>query len=341
MSNILRDTKAKAQDISALINKTLKRAAYIVLNNILVEILIISIIAACFLTTSMLDRVFHTRLKYVFLSKLRGISRDRLGPLRKAQIKYIFRLAYGLSRMRIRLAGGSYWLSIPCIVEGVDRRTGEDKRYLAKIINDRSAIKYKYITFLRNLAIMAGGADIRFEEYSNAWDMVRSERNCLEELRSRSVDTPAVLGLHRLNEDDYILIMEFIEGEPLSRVSIGRSEIDSVFRIVKTMHDNKLVHGDIKLDNFIYSNGRIFVIDCIRINRGAIHVAQSFDLICAICTLVEMAPMSTVMEYALKYFTQEELLHAGTMIDIAVTKADINLPEYKIRELKAVLGRAA
>jgi tRNA A-37 threonylcarbamoyl transferase component Bud32 len=133
-------------------------------------------------------------------------------------------------------------------------------------------------------------------------------------------------------------VTEFIEGKPLSEVTLGTAEISDVLAILKKMHDSKAIHGDIKLDNFLYSGGKIYLVDCLKIGHTALQVAQAFDLICALCSLCIKAPVDTVISLARSHFAEEELLYAGTLLDIAVAKADIDLPPEKIRELRIALG---
>jgi hypothetical protein len=314
----------------------LGKVAYKVLNNRLIEGLVVAAIAITFIVTTVIDGILGTRLERRFIDSLRDVSRDKLGSLRKAQIRYVFRCKFGLSNIKIRLAGGSYWLSIPCIVEG--RREGKDVKYMAKIINGMSATKHRYMTLLRNLGVLAGAGDLRFDEYSDARDMAYFERHCLTAMRDQSVSAPAVIGMYQLNEDDYMLVTEFIEGKPLSEVSIGDSELDQIFRDIKIMHEHGFVHGDIKLDNFLVSHGKIFVVDCLKMGQTTLKAAESFDIICALCAMCQKMPVSRVIGHARKFFSEEDLFQAGKLIDVAISKADIELPDDKVRELRRALG---
>ena len=147
----------------------LAKVAYKFFNNRIVEAFIVAVIASCFLLTAVIDGIFGTKTEKKLIESLRNVSRDKLNGLRKAQIRYVFRCKYGLSRIRIRLAGGSYWLSIPCIIEG--RKDGADVKYMGKIVNGMSATKHRYMTMLRNLGVISAAADLRFDEYEDAKEM--------------------------------------------------------------------------------------------------------------------------------------------------------------------------
>lgn len=224
-------------------------------------------------------------------------------------------------------------MSIPSVIEGIDAQTKEEKTYLGKIINDRSALIHKYMTRFRNLGVMAEKTEFVFDKHKDARDLVEFERDSLVKLKNANVDTPEVYGLHKLNFDDYILVMEYIDGEPLSKVTIDGVIIDQVFRTIKTMHDNGVFHGDIKLDNFLYSKGKIVVVDCLKLNKNELERAQDFDLICAICALAQRAPVATIIDHASKYHTDEELRRSAKLIGIALNKVDLELPGTTIMEI--------
>ncbi len=314
----------------------LGRVVHKVLNNRLVEAVIVALLAVSFLATAVIDGILRTHAKRRLIDSLRDVSRDRLNKLRKAQIKHVFRSRFGLSKIRIKLAGGSYWLSIPCIVEG--ERNGRKVKYMAKIVNDMSEIKHRYMTMLRNLGVLAGAAELRFDEYRGAKDMVSFERYCLTRMKGELVNAPAVIGTFRLNEDDYMLVREFIEGQTLSDVPLDDRMLDQILGDVKLMHEHGFVHGDIKLDNFLVSDGTVYIVDCLKVGYAGYHEAKSFDLICTICAMCQKAPVSRVLEHARLFFSEKDLRQAGQLLDIAVSKVDIQLPDEKVRELRRALG---
>lgn len=304
-----------------------------IFNNLLVEAIVVILVSLCIVILRIFDKLFWTKTKYAFVRTIHIISQDQLSVIRKTQIRFLFRRVYALSNVHIKLAGGSYWMSIPCIIEGIDSRTKKERKYMGKIINGRSALMHKYMTRFRNLGAIAEGADFVFEGHKDAKDLIEFERDSLVKLKKANVVTPEVYGLHKLNFDDYILVMEYIDGEPLSKVPIDGVIIDQVFRTIKTMHDNGVFHGDIKLDNFLYSKGSIVVVDCLKLNKNELERAQDFDLICAICALAQRVPVSTILDHASKYDSDEELRRSAKLIGITLNKVDLDLNETTIKEI--------
>ena len=315
-----------------------RKALHMVMNNIIVETLAVLLAGAIFLFASAVDRVFRTKLRRAFINWVQGASRDRLNVLRRAQIKHVFKRHYGLKKIKIKLAGGSYWLSVPCVVSGFEKRTKSPKKYLAKIVSDRSVIKHRYMTMLRNLGVLAEGAGLKFVEYADSMDMACFERDNLTRLRKHGVRVPDVYGLYRLGGDDYMLVMEFIEGRPLSDGDLDRAKVDKVFGTIRAIHDSGMFHGDIKLDNFMLSGGQVVVFDSLRIDPIEMRQALEFDLACAICALAQKAAVVTVIEQARKYYSDKEITGAGSLLDIALSKIDLDLPDNKIKELKLALS---
>jgi tRNA A-37 threonylcarbamoyl transferase component Bud32 len=312
---------ALARDISMLI-----------LNNIVFEAIIIVALGLCYLFTTTFDRLFNTRLRRSFTSWMQRISADNLNVLRREQIRYIFKRKYGLKKIKIKLAGGSYWISIPCVVKGVDKKTHAEKKYMAKIINDRSTLKHKYLTMMRNFGLMAERRPLKFEEHRNPREMGEFERQCLVGMRRSSANAPEVYGLHHLGADDYMLVMDFIEGRPLSDMDIDSKMLDDVFQALKSIHEGGVYHGDIKLDNFIFSNGKVFVFDCLKLDTKG-EQAAAFDLACLLCALAEKVPVNVILEHARRHFSAGELKLAADMIDLALYKSDLELSADKVGEL--------
>jgi hypothetical protein len=327
----LANTMSRLQD-------ALTGALYRVLNNEAVVAIVVAIIGLAFPIAMVLDHMFHTSFRAALVNRIRDITRDDLSTIRKAQIRYLFRRHYNLKNIRIRLAGGSYWMSIPCIIEGVGRKTRTPRKYMGKIINGRSAMKHRYMTILRRIGVLAEGAKLDFMDHMDAEDMVAFERDWMVLLRSKGIRVPNVYGVHRLNHDDYILVMEFIDGQPLSKVEINEDIVDQIFAILKIMHETGVFHGDMKLDNLLYYHGRIYVIDCLKINPDDSLRAHQFDLICIILALAQRMPVDTILAIAARYHPGEELADTTQYMGIAMKKADLDLPPEKISEIRRSLG---
>lgn len=315
----------------------LEKVAHVILNNFFVEAALVGLITLFYMAASGVDRVLGTGFRRAFIGSMQAVSRDQLNFLRKAQIRHVFKKRYAMKKIKIKLAGGSYWLSIPCVVKGVCKKTHKERKFLAKIMNERSALKHKYMTLMRNMGVIVEGIGLKFDEYHCGLEMGQYEKQCLERLREASVSAPKVYGLHRLNAGDYMLVMEFIEGTPLSKALITDAVVDQLFDILRKMRENVIFHGDVKLDNFMLSGDRVYVFDCLKIDRSVADEAAAFDLACLLCALAEKVPAGDVMRHARLYNSPIELEKAAAMVDMALYKTDLNLSEERKKDLKESL----
>jgi len=151
----------------------------IIFNNPIVEAILVLLVSSIFVILKITDKLFQSKTKYAFLETIHRMSQDQLSVIRETQIKHLFRRVYTLSNIHIKLAGGSYWMSIPCIIEGIDAKTKEEKKYMGKIINDRSALMHKYMTRFRNLGSIVYRTDLFFEDHKDARNFVEFERDSL------------------------------------------------------------------------------------------------------------------------------------------------------------------
>ncbi len=314
-----------------------EKAAHAILNNFFVEAVLVGLITLFYMAAGGVDRALGTGFRRAFIGGMQAVSRDQLNFLRRAQIRHVFKKRYAMKKIKIKLAGGSYWLSIPCIVKGVCKKTHKERKFLAKIMNERSALKHKYMTLMRNMGVIVEGIGLKFDEYHCGLEMGEYEQLCLEKLRSASVSAPKVYGLHKLGAGDYMLVMEFIEGRPLSKAGISGEVMDQLFVILKKMRERGIFHGDVKLDNFMLSDGRVYVFDCLKIDRSGAEEAAAFDLACLFCALADRLPPGDVVERARRFYSASDLDRAAGMVDMALYKSDLNLSEKRKKELKESL----
>ena len=68
----------------------------IVLNNLIVEAIIVSLVSSIFVVLKITDKLFRSKTKYVFMETIHIISQDQLSSVRETQIKFLFRRVYAL-----------------------------------------------------------------------------------------------------------------------------------------------------------------------------------------------------------------------------------------------------
>jgi len=208
----------------------------------------------------------------------------------------------------VPFSAGAHWVSIPLKMAG--RAGGTDRVLLAKVVTDegvrihREIITEKNARFTRHAIL-----DLSYEESDTAYDILRREEHFLEKSRDANIFVPAPRGVYQLTAGA-VLIMEFVEGVSLQRVNLKERDIGKVFEIVKQLRVHRLVHGDIRRDNFLVTAGRdVCLVDYLYL-AGAVERAMSYDLMSAVCHLSLSVDASVVVHAACTFFSAAELQDA-------------------------------
>ena len=90
------------------------------------------------------------------------------------------------------------------------------------------------------------------------------ETNLMHEARRIGIPVPVI---QHLDPDEASFIMEYINGPTLKEelyvvpAHIRRRRCTDLGKVVATMHEGGLVHGDLTISNVISDNGKLFLID--------------------------------------------------------------------------------
>ena len=118
------------------------------------------------------------------------------------------------------------------------------------------------------------------------------------------------------------LVIEFVEVTPSGKVEITLPEIYKGFNFIKKLKENKLMHRDIKLDNFIADrNKETFLINCMKYN-GSVELALNYDLMGAIYCLRNKCDASLVLGVSQKFFSSTEVCDALKLLYFTCARLD-------------------
>jgi Kae1-associated kinase Bud32 len=82
------------------------------------------------------------------------------------------------------------------------------------------------------------------------------EAKIIREARRIGINVPKII-----EEGEFYIKMEYIEGKILRNVEINEKIIREIAKIVANLHKNDIIHGDLTTSNFILKDDKIYLID--------------------------------------------------------------------------------
>jgi len=251
------------------------------------------------------------------------------------EIQHILLKDFEVSAVKIvPFSAGTHWVSTPLKVR-TETAGQKDREILAKVVADDGLQVHQEIVANKNARFVRNGiTDLEFENSLSAFELLQHEYLFLAACKHGNIFVPEPFGAFELT-NGAVLLMEFVNGLPLERVGITDESIRAVFKLVKGLRSQQLVHGDIRRDNFLSTpERRICLLDYLWLN-GDIERAYSYDLMSAICHLSLSADPAFVIDAACKYFSAPELREAVHFLNF-ITRRLTNRERAQI--LQTILG---
>ena len=156
----------------------------------------------------------------------------------------------------VPFSAGSHWVSIP--LKMVGRARGTDRALLAKVVIDEGVRTHREIVTGKNARFTRHAIlGLSYEESDTAYDILQREEDFLEKSNGAGIFVPEPRGVYQLKTTaGAVLLMDFVEGVSLHRVTMRESDISKVFAIIRQLRAHRLVHGDIRRDNFLVTPHR-------------------------------------------------------------------------------------
>jgi hypothetical protein len=216
---------------------------------------------------------------------------------------------------------------------------GETRRALfAKVVTEKGFRNFNYAIESRNLRVRLL-SDARGPAYRKALslhDVLSYEARTLTDFRAAKICSPKPLRLYQLDSCS-LLLLEYIEGISLGEADLKHEDAIRILSIARQLMANRLVHGDIKLDNFVRKkDGSIYLIDCLDWT-GSLQAALSYDLTNAIYSLSRKLEPITVLKMARLFFTASEIGEAIELIDAAGAQIDVITDEDRAHQIRLAM----
>jgi len=268
-------------------------------------------------------------------------AREGVSYMRKIarRAKELLEDKYDLTQVRIRpVSDKSARFSIPCVVDGV--RRGKQVRLFAKIIGSSDHFTAVISQFMKDIYLEMNGRQAIFKVAESALGMARDQHDRLKELVQNGIPTSQPLGYHDLDGVRALLVLEFIDGNPFSKVEITPALAEAAFEAMRRMHKHRLYHGDIKLDNLILGpGGEVYLLDVGSFREGTPEREQrAYDIASMLCALSERMPVDELLRAKVFMYPSADLRAAAPYVDLSRNRPDFFLPDEVILPIKERLS---
>lgn len=262
------------------------------------------------------------------------------GSLDWDQLEVVFRTfasRHDREVVRVRFLDADNWLSIPAVV---------DEEWFVKIVTPQNALVHSLFTVGRNIGAVSRGREGFFDRYGDPLAMAEHELRAMERMQEAGIDAPTPVEAFEV-DDLGVLVMEYLPefstlGE-LTDEDLGELAPD-LFERLSTLHDNGLVHGDLREENVLLSGDSLYFIDATKVRDddgtvpNALADARAYDLACALAMLAPRLGPGSPVEAAGDVYGNEDLLGALEFLDFVALRPD---HDVAVTEVKGEIEKVA
>lgn len=215
----------------------------------------------------------------------------------------------------VRLLEADNWLSTPAVV---------NEQFFIKIISGQNTIVHGLLTTGRNLGVYASGSEGFFQRFGTPLKMAEHELEATRQMDNLGVNVPRPLEAFEYNGYG-VVVLEFLPRyETLS--SLGPAAVaahaPALFETLSQMHDAGLVHGDLRGENVLISEGDLFFIDATNVSENGIEDARAYDIACALAALEPLIGASDAVRIARDFYSDDVVVNAERFLDFVSIRPD-------------------
>jgi hypothetical protein len=265
---------------------------------------------------------------------LRDVVRGRIEWPRLETVARELARRYDRETVHVAFLEADNWLSTPCSV---------DDEWFVKIISPQNSLVHALFTTGRNLGAFSSGTPGFFDHVGSPVELAQRELAATERMRQVGIDAPRPIEVFEVDGLG-VLVLEYLDGfETLGDVDDATVErfapdlFDSLWRL----HQNRLAHGDLRAENVLLLDGRLYFIDATTIKEGeAIEDARAYDLACALAVLEPRIGGRRAVEVARDVYALEDLLDAREFLDFVNLRPDHDFDGALLKgEIEKVVDR--
>ncbi len=222
---------------------------------------------------------------------------------------------YDEPQVRVEFLEADNWLSTPFAL---------NDRFFVKVVTRQNSLVHALLTGARNLGAFSSGAEGFFERFSTPLAMAEHEVEATRRMRELGISAPAPVEAFEIDGMGVVVLEYLPDFRPLAALDpeAVQAHAPSLFGALATMHDNGLVHGDLRDENVLEHDGELYFIDATNVRDDGIDRAQPYDVACGLAVLAPRIGASEAVAAGLDHYTASELLAAREFLDFVNLRPD-------------------
>lgn len=255
---------------------------------------------------------------------VRKLFRGRVDWARLETVAIEFARRYNEPAVHVEFLNTDNWLSTPCVINDT---------WFVKIITRRNSIVHSLFTGARNLGAFSSGTEGFFEHFETPYEMAQHDLETTETMLEIGVNVPEPIEAFEVDGLG-VIVMEYLpEYRALSDIDEPevREFVPVFYQSLRTMHNNGVVHGDLRAENVLIHNDALYFIDATNIRNDLITKARAYDLACAIAVLTPLVGARFAVQTATEFYSTDELLDAREFLDFVNIRPDHDFDAARVK----------
>lgn len=233
-------------------------------------------------------------------------------------------IRHGESFECVRPLDADNWLSTPAVV---------NEQFFVKLISGQNTLVHGLLTTGRNIGVFASGSEGFFQRFGTPYAMAEHELESTRQMRELGVNVPEPIEAFEY-EGYGVVVLEFLpDFETLGELDPESVEsfAPDLFRSLSRMHDAELVHGDLRAENVLIADEKLFFIDATKVNADGIADARAYDIACALAALEPIIGAGSTVSVATEYYQDDVLASAEGFLDFVNIRPDHDFDTLAIK----------
>jgi tRNA A-37 threonylcarbamoyl transferase component Bud32 len=233
--------------------------------------------------------------------------------------------------VRVSFLDAENWLSTPMVVAD---------EWFVKIVTPQNSVVHALFTAGRNLGAFTAGTEGFFDHVGTPLELAEREFEAATRMRTVGINVPQPVDAFEVDGLG-VLVFEYLpDFETFDDLddAAARDRAPDVFALLRTMHDERLAHGDVRGENLLLSDGELYVIDATTVKSEGFAGARAYDLASALAELAPRIGATAAVDAALESYAVGDVLEAREFLDFVALRPD---HDFDGNALKGEIEKAA